>query len=60
MNDIDLQPNYLKALLVYQWNLTSETKSMFDFISDTKSEAFVSELKEMDHDDSSDDEFIFL
>lgn len=60
MNEVDLQPAYLKALFVYQRNLTSETKSLFDFIPDTKSENIQSEMREADFEESSDDDFIFV
>ena len=63
LNDIDLSPNYLKALFVYQWNLTSDTKSDFDFISETRSVEMIEDLKGMDKnsDDESDgDDFLLL
>ena len=63
LNDIDLSPNYLKALFVYQRNLTSDTKSDFDFISETRSIEMIEDLKGMDKnsdDESDNDDFLLL
>jgi hypothetical protein len=60
MADIELPPNYLKALYVYQWNLTSETKSDFDFVLETQSLDDFKDFEKIEENEDADGSFSLI